>query len=66
MIILYILSITIVKVISPVTVNQNFNDGEYCTFQDHIYEVKAKEAADKFTNKTKIYALRVLAWIITM
>lgn len=37
-----------------------------CTFQDHIYEVKAKEAADKFTNKTKIYALRVLAWIITM
>lgn len=66
MIILYILSITIVRVTSPVTVNRIFNVSEYCTFQDHIYEVKAKEAADKFTNKTKIYALRVLAWIITM
>uniref|UniRef100_K1R2X3 Transmembrane channel-like protein 3 n=1 Tax=Magallana gigas TaxID=29159 RepID=K1R2X3_MAGGI len=44
----------------------NLSKGIVSMLKDHIYEVKAKEAADKFTNKTKIYALRVLAWIITM
>lgn len=44
----------------------NLSKGIVSMFKDHIYEVKAKEAADKFTNKTKIYALRVLAWIITI
>lgn len=61
--ILVILSIPIVTF--PVTGNRTLMIVN-CSFQDHIYEVKAKEAAEKFTNKTKIYALRVLAWIITM
>nr|XP_022308669.1 transmembrane channel-like protein 7 [Crassostrea virginica] len=44
----------------------NLSKGIVSMFKDHIYEVKAKEAAEKSTEKTKLIMYRILAWIITI